>query len=256
MIIDTHSHLYYGPVYESLPDVLARAAAAGVQWHLMPNVDSTTVEPMLAIETQHSNCLPMMGLHPCHVKENYQQELAIVEQWLSQRSFFGLGEIGLDYYWDTTFVEEQKEALRTQLSWAKTYQIPAALHTRSANEDSIALVKEAQDGRLSGVFHCFSGTEDEARAMVDLGFYLGIGGVVTFKNGGIEPAVRAVGLKNLVLETDTPYLAPVPFRGKTNEPCYLTHVVDKLALIFETSAEEVQKITTANAAKLFNLRVL
>lgn len=207
---------------------------------------------MLKLEAGYpGQCTSMMGLHPCYVKENYEAELKIVEDYLAQRSFAAVGEIGLDFYWDKTFTEQQYKAFHRQIEWALHYDIPIAIHSRNATDECIEVVASHQDGRLTGVFHCFSGNADQAKKVADLGFYLGIGGVVTFKNSGLDKAIEDISLDYLVLETDAPYLAPVPFRGKQNEPSYLKYVLDKIATIKHCSMEEVAAVTTANAKKLF-----
>ena len=188
------------------------------------------------------------------VKENYKEELQIVEEWFTKRNFVAVGEIGLDFYWDKTFVKEQVDAFHQQLDWALQYDIPVSIHSRNATDECIEIVAQHQKGKLKGVFHCFSGNEEQAKKIIDLGFHLGIGGVVSFKNSGLDKAITNIPIKNIVLETDAPYLAPVPFRGKRNEPAYLKYVVEKLASICGLSIEDVANNTTANAKKLFVLK--
>jgi TatD DNase family protein len=185
------------------------------------------------------------------VKDDYRQELAIVEEWLGRRRFAAVGEIGLDFYWDKTFTDQQYDAFRQQLEWAKQYGLPAVLHCRDSLDESIGVVRSLQDGRLSGIFHCFGGTLEQARQITDLGFYLGIGGIITYKNGGLGPVIEQLSLDHIVLETDAPYLSPVPFRGKRNESSYLKYVVQKLAELKQAPVEEVAAITTRNAQKIF-----
>ncbi len=193
----------------------------------------------------------MMGLHPCSVKENYKEELNIVYDWLQKRKFAAIGEIGLDFYWDKTFSVEQYESFHQQIQWALQFDMPVVLHTREAVQQSIAVVKEYKDKNLRGIFHCFSGTLQNALDIIDTGFYLGIGGVITYKNSGLAEVIKKIDLKNVVLETDSPYLTPVPFRGKRNESSYLKYVVQKIAEVKNISFKEVAEITTQNAESFF-----
>jgi TatD DNase family protein len=195
----------------------------------------------------------MMALHPGSVKENYQDELRLVENWFSQRPFIGVGETGLDFYWDLTFKKEQYEVFQRHIEWALHYNLPVVIHSRNSIDECIAMIEKNQNGSLTGVFHCFSGSLDQARKIVDLGFYLGIGGVVTFKKSGLDTLIEQSSLENIVLETDAPYLAPVPFRGKRNEVSYIKYVAQKLADVKKISVEDVAHITTRNAQKLFRL---
>lgn len=197
-------------------------------------------------------CIAMMGLHPCSVKENYLTELNIVESELSKRSFSAIGEIGLDYYWDKTFINEQKEAFIRQMNLAKNFDIPIVIHSRDSTEDVISLVRQEKSPKLRGIFHCFGGSVEEAQQITDLGFLLGIGGVLTYKKSGLDQTLKHIDLRHIVLETDAPYLTPVPFRGKRNEPSYITFVAEKLAEAKGMSLEEVCRITTENAENLFN----
>jgi TatD DNase family protein len=251
-LIDTHSHLYLEDFKEDIDAVLKRAGLAGVQQIYLPNIDSSSIEDLLQLEQQHPNmCIAMMGLHPCSVKENYKEELKLVSDWLAKRSFAAVGEIGLDYYWDQSFIPQQKETLHQQIEWALHYNLPIVIHSRNSLQDCISIVKEHQKGLLKGIFHCFGGTAEEAKQIMDLNFLMGIGGVVTFKKAGLAELLRNIPLSALVLETDAPYLTPVPFRGKRNEPSYLKYVVEKIAEAKECSIEEVAVTTTANAIKLF-----
>ncbi|MBZ5858462.1 TatD family hydrolase [Flavihumibacter profundi] len=252
ILIDTHAHLYLEEFREDISAVLDRADKAGVDRIYLPAIDSSEHLPMLELEAKFPDkCLAMMGLHPCYVKENYLDELQLVKDWLAKRPFAAVGEIGLDFYWDRTFEEQQYIAFREQIALARQYELPIVIHSRNSTQECIELVKEAQDGRLSGVFHCFSGSYELAKEVVKAGFYLGIGGVLTYKNAGLPAVLEKLGLDHLVLETDAPYLTPVPFRGKRNESSYLSYVVAKLAEIFSVSPEEVAEITTSNARKLF-----
>jgi len=252
VIIDTHSHIYDEQYVADEAEMLARAAAAGVHKIYMPNCDSSTIAPMMRLAHAYPTlCKPMMGLHPCYVKTNYKEELQLVADQLSAHNFYGVGEIGLDYYWDLSFKEEQIEALHYQIGLAKTYRLPIILHSRESTADCIAIVKQHQDGKLKGIFHCFSGSIAEAKAAVDLGFYLGIGGVVTYKKSNLPEIIQAVGMAHLVLETDAPYLSPIPYRGKRNESAYLPIIGAKVAEIAGISLEEMAQISTNNAENIF-----
>lgn len=253
-LIDTHSHIYL-PEFEPDRDaILERAENEGIRKILLPAIDSSTHEGMLKLEEDNSSiCLSMMGLHPCSVKENYREELKIARDYLEKRPFKAVGELGLDFYWDKTFAEQQYAAFHEQIEWALYFDIPIAIHSRNSTDECIKVVTEHQKGKLKGVFHCFSGNTEQAQQVIDLGFYLGIGGVVTFKNSGLDKVMATINLENTILETDSPYLAPVPFRGKRNEPFYLKYVVEKIAEIKNTGVDEVAAITTENAEKLFGL---
>ena len=254
MIIDTHSHIYLPEFRDDLGQVLRRAENETIKLILMPAIDNMTHLSMLEIEAQYpEKCLSMMGLHPCSVKEGYKQELKIVEGYFEKRSFVAVGETGLDFYWDRTFTKEQYESFQTQIELAKQYDIPVVIHSRNSIDECIKVIRENQQGNLKGVFHCFSGNEKQAKEIIDLGFYLGIGGVVTFKNSGLDKVMVDINMKNVVLETDAPYLAPIPFRGKRNECSYLKYVVEKLAEIKNIAKEEIANITTKNTKELFNI---
>jgi TatD DNase family protein len=251
-IIDTHCHLYVKAFANDIDAVMQRAAAAGVERFYLPAIDSSETNAMLGLEQRYpGRCLAMMGLHPCSVKEDYENELAHVAEWLSKRPFAAVGEIGLDFYWDKTFVAEQYTAFRRQIAWALQYGLPIVIHTRNAMQETINLVKEYKGSGLRGIFHCFSGSYESAVQIIEAGFYLGIGGVLTYKNAGLPDVLAKVGLEHLVLETDAPYLTPVPFRGKRNESSYLTYVVEKLAEAKGETLETVAAVTTANAQKIF-----
>jgi TatD DNase family protein len=250
-IIDTHTHLYLEDFQADIAEVLNRARAEGVTRFYLPNVDSSSIDDLLNLEEKYPECIAMMGLHPCYIKENMADELALVEEWLQKRPFAAVGEIGLDYYWDKTFVREQKDAFRKQIDWAMELNLPIVIHSRDSMQDCIDIVKEHQDGKLRGVFHCFGGTLEEAKQIVDLGFLMGIGGVVTYKKSGLAEVLPSIHLEYLVLETDAPYLTPAPFRGKRNEPSYLKYVVAKMAESMNISVEEIAAQTTLNAQKLF-----
>ena len=250
-LIDTHAHLYLPEFDHDRAEVVKRAEAEGVNVVLLPAIDSSTHKAMLETEKQFPCCKSMIGLHPCSVKEDYKKEVQVIHQYLQQRRFIAIGEIGLDFYWDQTFAEQQYTAFRRQIELALEYHLPVVIHSREATDECIDVV-ETYTG-LTGVFHCFSGTEEQARKLMELGFYLGIGGVVSFKNAGLDKVVQAVGLSHLVLETDAPYLAPVPYRGKRNEPAYTRLVAEKVAGLLNKELEEILKNTTANAKKLFRI---
>jgi TatD DNase family protein len=253
MIIDSHTHIYLPEFAEDRKEMIQRALDAGVKKMYMPNIDSESIDLLTRLEEDYEGiCLPMMGLHPCSVQENYKKELAIIEKRLSQGNYFAVGEIGLDYYWDKTHIDSQKESFRLQIKWAKELNSPIVIHSRDSTQDCIELVKEAKDERLNGIFHCFGGSVEEANQIIELGFYLGIGGVLTYKKSGLDESLKEIDLKHLVLETDAPYLTPVPFRGKRNEPAYLTYIVQRLSEIKEVSVDEVCRITTENAERVFN----
>ena len=254
-LIETHAHLYSEQFRPDQAAALHRAVAAGVGTILLPNVDHSTIEAMLELEAAApATCHAMMGLHPCSVGLNFEQDLREVEDWLARRPFVAVGECGIDLYWDKTYLPQQQEALRTQLRLAKQYNLPIVLHTRNAFEEAYELVAEAQDGTLRGVFHCFSDGLAEAGRIIALGgFKLGIGGVATFKNGGLDNVLPHIDLQHLVLETDCPYLAPVPYRGKRNEPAYLPLVLHRVAALLGQSPEAVAAATTHNARAVFGL---
>jgi TatD DNase family protein len=250
-LIDTHTHIYLPEFAADQETMMQRAADIGVECLLLPAIDNSTHSVMIEMERRYPQCRAMMGLHPCSVNADFSIELQVIAGYLEQRPFVAIGEIGLDFYWDKTFVEEQYEAFRQQVSLAQQYNLPIVIHSRNATDECIEVVREYPG--IRGVFHCFSGYEEQARAVIAAGMYLGIGGVVTFKNGGVDKVIGAIGLDRVVLETDAPYLAPVPFRGKRNEPAYLAHVVSKLVELTGLSAEKVGEITTENARLLFNL---
>ncbi len=251
MYIDTHTHLYDEQLMTDEQQV-QRAIAARVTRMYMPNCDSTTIAGMLQMaDTWPENCFPMMGLHPTYVKENFETELALVGKWLAERKFYAVGEIGLDYYWDLTFKAQQIAAFEAQIDMALQYKLPIVIHSRESTPDCIDIVRKKQNGSLSGIFHCFGGSVEEARQIMELGFYMGIGGVVTYKKSNLAEVIHTIGLSNLVLETDAPYLAPAPFRGKRNESSYIPHIASKISDILGIPPEEVGEVTTANATKIF-----
>lgn len=254
MWIDTHAHLYAKAFNHDREAMLANAISKGVERFLLPNVDSDSIQGMLDLEAAHpGRCYAMMGLHPCSVKADFKTELAIVKEWLDKRDFLAIGEIGIDLYWDKTFFEEQKTAFARQVDWALELDKPVVIHARESLDVLIDLLEERNDKRLRGVFHCFTGTVAQANAIMDLGLYLGIGGVVTYKNGQVDETLSKISLDRVVLETDAPYLAPVPYRGKRNESGYIPDIGAKVAAIKGLQVEEVAAITTHNAEELFRL---
>ncbi len=254
--IDTHAHVYAPELATDIELVIKNAISAGIEKILMPAIDSASLEAMLKVEQQFpDHCIAMMGLHPCYVKENYKAELKLVEEWIAKRNFIAIGEIGLDYYWDKTFTKEQELVFETQMQWALDLQLPIVIHTRNAMGETIELVKPFAKKGLHGVFHCFSGSKESAEQIIGMGFHLGLGGVLTYKNAGVAEAIKDIPMEYLVLETDAPYLAPVPYRGKTNEPSYMLEVAKKLAEVKSMPLHEIAAITTSNAKKLFGLEI-
>lgn len=251
-LIDTHTHLYVEDFKQDIDAVVERAIAEGVEKFYLPAIDDSENEALLSLEKKFpEKMFAMAGLHPCSVKENFKDELEKIQKQLSQKDFAAIGETGLDFYWDKTFSKQQYESLHTHVGWALEYKKPLVLHTRNAMQEAIDLVKEYKGKNLFGIFHCFSGNLQNAKEITEAGFLLGIGGVLTFKNSGITDVIKEVDLRYLVLETDAPYLAPVPFRGKRNESSYLKYIVQKLASIKNISPEEVARQTTENAEKIF-----
>ncbi|MBO9619130.1 MAG: TatD family hydrolase [Niabella sp.] len=254
MLIDTHAHIYAAEFNNDRQEMLERAFTAGVSPVLMPAIDSETHASMLELEAAYpGRCIAMIGLHPVSVKEDFAKELAIIEGMLQRRRFIAIGETGLDYYWDVTHKQQQIEAFEQQLQWALEHQIPVVIHSREATDDCIALIRKYTPRGLRGVFHCFGGSLEQAEAIIGEGFYLGIGGVLTFKKAGLDLVLKQLPLDQIILETDAPYLAPVPYRGKRNEPAYLLQVAQKLADVKEMHVNELAAITSANAKKLFAL---
>ena len=250
--IDTHAHIYSEEFAADRSEVLQTCWDSNVRQIFMPNVDHRSIDSMFEVESRWPWCRAMMGLHPCSVKKDFQRELYVVEDWLSKRKFAAVGEIGTDLYWDKTFWEQQCEAFEIQVQWAKQFGLPLVIHCRESLNETIALVEKHQDGKLTGIFHCFSGNTEQATAITKLDFYLGIGGVATFKNGGLDAVLPGVSFERIVLETDSPYLAPVPHRGKRNTPSYIPLIAQKVADIKKISLEQLQDQTTQNAQRIFN----
>lgn len=252
ILSDTHTHLYAEEFNADRELLIESARMAGVQRFFLPNIDSSSILPMMQLSERYpDHCFPMMGLHPCSVKENWEEEMKKVESLLEQGKFIAVGEIGLDLYWDKTFVTEQKEVFKRQTALANQYKLPIVIHSRESIDLIFDLLKEQEKTAPCGIFHCFSGDGEQARKAIDLGFSLGIGGVLTFKNSGLDKVVENLPMEHLVLETDAPYLAPAPHRGKRNEPAYLKIIAEKLAALKGISLEEVAAITTANSKKIF-----
>lgn len=249
---DSHAHIYLKEFDADGREVMLRCEEAGVQKIYMPNIDHTSIDNMLEWEAKYPNqCLAMMGLHPCSVKNDFEKELYLVENWLSKRKFAAIGEMGTDLYWDKTFWEQQQEAFAVQVSWAKRYELPIVIHCRESIDETIAMVEQYHDEKLKGVFHCFTGTIEQANRIVKLGFYLGLGGVSTFKNGGLDKIIPELDVNTLLLETDSPYLSPVPHRGKRNEPSYIPIIATRVAELLGISLEDLQTATSVNAQNLF-----
>lgn len=254
MYIDTHSHIYDEAFDADRESVFQRALDAGVEMVLLPNTDESTIKPMIDFYESHpDNCRMMMGLHPEGVKEDYKRHLSVIEKEMERQCWVGVGEIGLDLYWDKTFEKQQVEVLREQLSWAKQLRLPVSLHTREAFDLMFKVLEQEQDGGLRGVFHCFNGTKEQADIAMSLGFHLGLGGVITYKNCDVKSFLNEIPLDKILLETDDPYLPPVPYRGKRNEIAYMTEVAKKIAEVKQIDINEVATATTNNARQLFNL---
>ncbi|MDW3210188.1 MAG: TatD family hydrolase [Reichenbachiella sp.] len=252
-LIETHAHIYSDKFKDDVDQMIERSKEQGIEKIYMPNIDSESIDAMLELEYRYPEyCIPMMGLHPCSVDKNFEKELYIVEDWLNKRDFVAVGEMGTDLYWDKTYFEQQKEAFNIQSRWAIEKDRPIVIHCRESIDETIALVTDLKTENFRGIFHCFSGSVEQANQIIELGFLLGIGGVATFKNGGLEPVLESIPLDHLVLETDSPYLAPVPHRGKRNEPAYLDLVAEKIATIKNITKDEVAKATTENALSIFN----
>jgi len=252
ILTDTHSHLYDNKFAEDQKEVIERAFEEDVQRIFLPNVDQHTVKGMMDIVKQYPDkCFAMMGLHPCHVKADYKEELAVLKAHLDTDKFCAVGEIGMDLYWDKTFLEEQKDAFRTQIHWAKEKGLTIAIHCRDAFDEIFEILESESDEKLRGIFHCFTGSLEQAHQAINLNFYLGVGGVVTFKKAGLDKVIEQIDLKHLVLETDSPYLAPSPNRGKRNESSYLVHIAQKIADLHQVSIHAVAEITTENSKKIF-----
>lgn len=253
-MIDTHAHIYAEQFNEDIEHVLERAHEHGIEKIVMPNIDHASIEGMMELEEKHSGfCYSTMGLHPCSVNKDFEKELYLVEEWLNKRSFVAIGEMGTDLYWDKTYVDQQVEAFKIQCEWAKQFELPIIIHCRESLDMTINLVEGLKSDKLSGVFHCFNGSVEQAKRIKELGFHIGLGGVSTFKNAGMDKVIPDLDLGHVVLETDAPYLAPVPYRGKRNEPAYVKEIGQKVADYREMSLDQLDEVTTNNALKLFGL---
>jgi TatD DNase family protein len=254
MLIDTHSHIYLEDYNHDIDEVMRNAYQNDVKKIILPNIDTGSVKRLLDLSNSYPHlCFPLIGLHPTSVTADYKEELTAVEYWLEKHRFYGIGEIGIDLFWENKFIQEQKEVFRYQLKLAKNKNIPVVIHVRNSFSDVYNIVSEEQDGSLRGIFHCFSGSETEAEKIIGLGFLLGIGGVVTFKNSNLSEVLKKIDLKHVVLETDSPYLAPVPKRGMRNESSYLVYIAQKIAEIYNVPVEQVADKTTVNARSLFGI---
>jgi len=254
IITDTHTHLYSEAFEKDQDEMMSRALNAGVSRFFVPAIDSTYTEAMYVLERKYpEHVFLMMGLHPTHVKEDYKEELTHVKTVLAQRKFVAVGEIGIDLYWDKSTLKQQQEAFRTQIQWAKDYKLPIVIHCRDAFDEVFEVLEEEKSEDLFGIFHCFTGTIEQAHRAISYNMKLGIGGVVTFKNGKIDQFLSQIDLSHIVLETDAPYLAPVPYRGKRNESAYILEVLEKLSLIYGKSKAQIARITTANSKDIFKI---
>lgn len=250
--IDTHAHLYVEQFDADLQKVIENAKHDNIKKVVLPNIDASSSQKLIDLYLSDEDFfVPMMGLHPGSVGDNYKEELKAIDQHFLRHNFASVGEIGLDYYWDTSKIKEQKAAFTTQIDWALERELPIAIHCREAFDDVLAILEKRQNGNLKGVLHCFTGNEEQAERLIDLNFYLGIGGVLTYKNSGLDKVIKNIDLKHLVLETDAPYLSPTPFRGKRNESAYLLYIAEKLAEIKSQNIAEIAEITTKNAENLF-----
>lgn len=252
ILTDTHTHLYYERDFEKRKALMQRCIDNEITRLFLPNVDSSSITMVSELVSEYpQNCFAMLGLHPCDVKENFKTELETIKQAITTHKIVAIGEIGIDLYWDKATLGIQQEAFLIQISWAKELNLPIVIHCRDAFNEVYELLQSVKDEKLRGIFHCFSGTKEQADLMVDMGFYLGIGGVVTYKNAGLDKVVEQLDLDNIVLETDSPYLTPVPFRGKPNESSYLVYIAQKIAEIKGVSIETVAEITTKNSMHVF-----
>jgi TatD DNase family protein len=254
MLIDTHSHIYSEDFHDDIDEVLQNAYKNDVKKIILPNIDSGSIKRLVDLSNNYPHvCYPLMGLHPTSVGADFREELSVVEYWLDKFKFYGIGEIGIDLYWDRTWFEQQKEAFIYQVKLAKSKKFPIVIHVRESFNEVYEIVKAEQDGTVTGIFHCFSGDETEARKIIDLGFLLGIGGVITYKNSNLRSVLEKIDLKNIVLESDAPYLSPEPKRGKRNESSYLVYTAQKVADVYDLPIKELAEITTSNARKLFGI---
>lgn len=254
ILTDTHTHLYAEQFDEDREEVIVKALELGIKRFFIPAIDSSYYDRMFALEKAFpENVFLMAGLHPTHVKADFKEELAFVKKQLETKQFYAIGEIGMDLYWDKSFIKEQQEAFRIQILWAKERKLPIVIHCRDAFDEIFEIMDAVCDADLNGIFHCFTGNKEQAEKIISYGFKLGIGGVITFKNGGLDKFMSAIPLEHIVLETDSPYLAPAPYRGKRNESSYLINVLGKLVDIYGIDPEEIAKITTSNSKQVFGI---
>ncbi|MBS1504490.1 MAG: TatD family hydrolase [Bacteroidetes bacterium] len=254
VLTDTHTHQYYEADPQKRNELMQRCFENRVTRLFLPNVDSSSMEAVFGLVDEYpENCFPMLGLHPCDVKDNWKDELETIHAAISKNKIYAIGEIGIDLYWDKTRLDEQTEAFKIQIGWAKKLKLPIVIHCRNSFDEIYQVLSEAHDDDLRGIMHCFTGTLEQAQKMVGLGFYLGIGGVVTYKNSGLDKVVAEIDLKHIVLETDSPYLTPVPHRGQRNESSYITYVAQKVADLKQVPLETVAKVTTDNSRLIFGV---
>lgn len=254
MLIDTHSHIYSTDFIHDLDEVIQRAYSNDVRKIILPNIDSSSVKNLIDLtDTYPHICIPLMGLHPTSVNQDYQEELQVVEYWLKKRKFYGIGEIGIDLYWDQSFLEEQIHAFRFQLDLARQNKLPVVIHVRDSFDEVYSILEDMKDENLNGVFHSFTGTMEQAQKVIDLGFKIGVNGIVTFKKSGLDQIIKEISPEHLLLETDSPYLTPTPFRGKRNESSYLTYIAQRVADLHHLTVGEIARITTENARRLFQI---
>jgi TatD DNase family protein len=252
MFIDSHSHIYSEEFSSDREEAIQRAIHSGIHKIILPNIDSSTIKPMMDLADSNPNLfIPLIGLHPTSVKEDFNKELEIMEYWLNKRKFLGIGEIGIDLFWDKTLLNEQTEAFRIQIGWAKKAKIPIVIHVRDSFAEVFEVIEQEKDESLFGVFHSFTGTAEQASHVIELGFKIGVGGIVTFKNSGLDVVIQQVALEHILIETDSPWLAPVPHRGKRNESAYITAIATKIATLHNITIEEVGATTTQNTKQLF-----
>lgn len=254
VLTDTHTHQYYETDPDKRQLLMQRCLDNGISRLFLPNVDSSSIDLVFSqVNTFPDNCFPMLGLHPCDVKENWQNELEAIYAAIGQHKVYAIGEIGIDLYWDETTLKQQIEAFKIQIGWAKELKLPIVIHCRNSFDEVFSVLEEEYDENLRGILHCFTGTLEQAQKLIEMGFYLGIGGVVTYKNSGLDKIVSQIDLKHIVLETDSPYLTPVPYRGKPNESSYLIYVAEKVADLHQVDIETVARITTENSKTIFGV---
>jgi TatD DNase family protein len=255
MYIDTHTHLFLPEFDADRDEVIKRAFNSGVIKMFLPNIDSRTIRPLLDITLLYpENIYPAIGLHPGSVNETYREELRIVEEWLNRGDFYAIGETGIDLYWNKTFLQEQQDSFIQHIRFARNYSLPLIIHSRESLNEIFQIMNQELTGEITGIFHSFTGTFEQAREIINYGFKIGIGGIVTFKNSGLDSVIAKTGADQIVLETDSPYLAPVPMRGKRNEPSYLLHTAQKIADILDMQVQDVERITTGNALSVYKLQ--